>query len=877
MVSLVLRMGAETPAALYQAGRFSEALTVLSERAQVWADLEAPTDDDRRELADTHLAMGMCLLELARPADAVRELEKAIAVQDEFQADLLERAAPLDTLGRAWQAQGHYEKAGQYLLQALRLREQAGGAVAEFWQQVSRDHLGLLRLVEGRYEEAGKLLEESLAETGTDRPRLLALRHHNVARYLLTIRNLHRAEGHAVQSVELARQHAVDDLASYLDLLTLIRLRKGDSVAAEITLFEALEEFRKRPDSAAKARGEAELLNKLGQLLLEDDPAQAADFFQQALTALEPWLYEEHPALAPYYNNLGLALMKQGSHDSAAQSLEMALALLPATEKGHQRRAEWLQNRAWNALLAGSERTPTLVREACLAAEDVLAELLSSGTERERLNFLARFDFYSLPAQAGETSLLAGLLRRNKARLLETILAEKTDESPVWAANQAEQSTSLGCPAIDYVRYTEQEVGREPVTRYGAVVHLPGEDPQFVTLGNEQRLLRWLSVVNERLDYRSAKLGGGEAHPPVLRLEAALRKLHEDFLAPVLAKLPDEMETLAISPDASLHFLPFAALIDDESRFFASRAKQVLFVSSLRDFAADPAEGFSNKPWDLFGMSEYPGWERAHPGDYFNELSPLPHVGDELAVLKTLAPKGSRIDLNPDHPEERLKSLDFSPAVLHVASHAFFQEQGEDDGAVLDLDADPGLLRRSGIALTPDEANDGILFPHEIARLPLEDTTLVTLSACQTGLGTPLGGEGVLGLRRAFALAGADNLLLTLWRVPDRSTASFMSLFYRAALRTENLPASVWELQGELLGRDCPDVSDDEKLEEAVLRHAPFVVCHRGPIPSLFSPDPPQSSPRKSYWKWVLSLLLLALCAGGTLLIRRVSLKKASI
>jgi CHAT domain-containing protein len=94
-------------------------------------------------------------------------------------------------------------------------------------------------------------------------------------------------------------------------------------------------------------------------------------------------------------------------------------------------------------------------------------------------------------------------------------------------------------------------------------------------------------------------------------------------------------------------------------------------------------------------------------------------------------------------------------------------------------------MLRSGIVLAganndsnTDSENDGFLSAQEIARMNLSNLDLAVLSACETGLGEIIGSEGVFGLQRAFKLAGAKSLIMSLWKVPDAQTSELMGYFY---------------------------------------------------------------------------------------------------
>ncbi|HVG92979.1 MAG TPA: CHAT domain-containing protein [Planctomycetota bacterium] len=106
------------------------------------------------------------------------------------------------------------------------------------------------------------------------------------------------------------------------------------------------------------------------------------------------------------------------------------------------------------------------------------------------------------------------------------------------------------------------------------------------------------------------------------------------------------------------------------------------------------------------------------------------------------------------------------------------------------LDADRPLL--SSLALAPGGGDDGLLVGHEILRMTVP-ADLVVLSGCDTGLGKTFRGEGVLGLSRAFLLAGAPRVLVSLWKVDDEATRAFMETFYASWKSGRPLPDALRE------------------------------------------------------------------------------------
>jgi len=149
-------------------------------------------------------------------------------------------------------------------------------------------------------------------------------------------------------------------------------------------------------------------------------------------------------------------------------------------------------------------------------------------------------------------------------------------------------------------------------------------------------------------------------------------------------------------------------------------------------------------------------------------LEPLPATRQEVESIASLyAPKAAKY-LGEEATEEKAKSIGKDIPYIHFACHAFVNERFPLDSA---------------LALTipekPKEGQDnGLLQAWEIFEQVHIDADLVTLSACETGLGKEMGGEGLVGLTRAFQYAGARSVLASLWKVEDRSTEELMKRFY---------------------------------------------------------------------------------------------------
>ena len=257
-------------------------------------------------------------------------------------------------------------------------------------------------------------------------------------------------------------------------------------------------------------------------------------------------------------------------------------------------------------------------------------------------------------------------------------------------------------------------------------------------------------------------------------LNRRARELYDLLVKPAEAPIAQASRVLLI-PDGPLHVLPFAALRRNEKQYLVEWKPLHTIVSATlyaevkkkRDEPRHPALQLV-----AFGDPLYPehatgaASRTATPG---MELARLPFSREEVTGIAALYPKRSQVYLGAEATEERAKSAAPQARYVHFATHAFVDER---------------FPLNSALALTipekPAEGQEnGLLQAWEIFEQLRLDADMVVLSACQTGLGKEVGGEGLIGLTRALQYAGARSIVASLWNVDDLKTSELMKQLYQ--------------------------------------------------------------------------------------------------
>lgn len=174
-------------------------------------------------------------------------------------------------------------------------------------------------------------------------------------------------------------------------------------------------------------------------------------------------------------------------------------------------------------------------------------------------------------------------------------------------------------------------------------------------------------------------------------------------------------------------------------------------------------------------------------------ISILPGTETEILRISELFKGASSVFTGINASEQAAREAD-NPRILHIATHGYFLEDeaaGDKRSTYISSPLlNAGLILagaenflKTGVPLN-DNGDDGILTAFEAMNMNLDQTELVVLSACETALGDVQNGEGVYGLQRAFKLAGARNIIMSLWNVDDDATQELMTTFYEEMLRS---------------------------------------------------------------------------------------------
>ena len=820
-------------------GDLTKAEPVLRQALDVSRQVFGPKHPDSvtclNSLAELYRAKG----DYARAEPLLREaLEACQEVRDRRPTDY---AVALNNLAGLYQSMGDYARAEPLLREALEIRK------AVFGEKHAQYAVGLNNLAGLHYQRGDFARAEPLfRQTLEIRKKVLGLSHPD---YALSLSNLAAAyesmgkldeaeplyrEALEIRKKSLGTHHP--DYAASLDFLAALLRSKADYDRAEPLYQEALETRREalgtqHPDYAVSLNNVAVLYRSMG------DYARSEPLYREALDIQRRLLQETFAVLSERQQ---LAMTR-----SLRRTLDGYLSVTSETDGDDERSYGYVL--AWKGMVFVRQRQ-TRLAGARPELAPLVDELQSTASGLAALVF-SQPD----PSQHEVWRKRVAELSEKKERL-EAELARRgapfsTSEEEL-TAERLRTTIPPDTALVDFLEYAyslpaakgaeDEGPSKQSPPHLVAFLIRPDRPVARVDLGPVEPIRQAIDVW--RGTYGQAAKGADAAMELRRRVWAPL----EEHLA--------DVGTVLVSPDGDLARFPLAALPGKApgTYLLEERALAVVPVPQwLPEILAEPAtakiDGSDRDAGGpsllLLGDIDYdaasrPSQEDAPPGlaatrhaaMHFDRLDSS--RGEILAVRDSfeLAYADGDVRLLRQHQATEAAFRREVPRhrFLHVATHGFFappewssllepadeSERGRAPRAAAPWQGSglaalhPGLL--SGLALaganTPAQPgeDDGILTAEEVASLNLAGVDLAVLSACETGLGPVAGGEGVLGLQRAFQVSGARSVVATLWKVSDEPTRQLMERFY------ENL----WD-------RKMPKLEALRQAQLAMLREGP--------------------------------------------------------
>lgn len=764
-------------------GRYGRAEEIWTEGAERLEDDPGRIDDYVSLLQDLSLVRKHYRDEQG----AIELIEKGRSVAAEkLGTDSEEYAVACNNLVLPLNAVGRGDEALRMADEALRIAEshpdrEWGGDSASIF----RNNRAIL-LMDSNPAEAERIyasIVEEMEAAGRHGEHRLALFHMNLGAARREIRQFDGAEEAFLRALEILREQGWEDqrnLAIVLNALAALAMRKG---------------------RVAEAVGHVRESVRLAEHYLRNASAIASESEKLALASLFQTGDHVHILLAAGETEEACELSLRGKGTVMDQSIREAKAL-----QG----------------LAGDANKQAL-----------FAELRARQRQLNRVS-LALQQGGAPPEGDPALGALRQEVKRIQGRLLAGDAGSPAASGPVDLA-AVRKRLGTGERFFEFVVATDLDK-----QSYVGAFEIAADSVKWVELGTAEMARIAVARFRESVDaYLAAESDASRAEASAA-LETASRKLHALLWEP-LAPPAEEQGRVVLCPDGPLHFVPFAVLLDPESRF-PGEDRIFDYVGSARDFCREsPGKPDGLDTAVVVGGPDYRlplagGPANDSPGAALPplagasvarngiartlrvDLAPLPGAEKEAGLIaETLRGGGTKVTLlTAARATERALAGAAGPALVHVATHGVFFDL--DFGSV--VSGRPGgqaggvdPMLRGALALTgaqsavgsweqsrfPEADNDGWLFAAEAAQLDLRGTELVTLSACETGIGDLASGEGVIGLRRAFLAAGARHVLSTLWPISDEMTVELMRDFYERLEKGETVTVAFAGAQGEAL------------------------------------------------------------------------------
>ena len=782
--------------------------------------------------------LGLICLTQGKTAEAENHISNALSMSESALGKVSAAyVANLNNHAKLYQEQGKYNEAEKAFEECLNISEQVFGQSMQ--KAILLNNKAMLYQTLGQYDKAVELMQEAIEVSGTaPKKALQGKKSFDNRKFKANLATLYQKSGRYEEANQLfrelkkifenRRQTKNAEYAGLMNQLGILYIQMDRYDRVREPLVTALNVYKKR-------WGEENIYfaktgNDLGNFNRMSGNMEGADrWLNKSFEIRQKLLQPTHPDYIKNQEDLAIYYWKAGNYSKAYElykdvmekTMDIVDRFFPPMSEAEKTQFWDITSprfqRFYNFALESHESIPGImedvfnynmatkglllsttskVKNTILASGDqqLIADYLTWQDQKEQL---ARLYSYSKKKLKSQNIDLAQMER--EANQMEKQLSERSAQFSAAFQHQKSDYHSLKGllgsdeAIVDLVRIQNFDQDfTDKVTYLGLILKNNSSKPEFIIIDNGQEL-----ELNRAKFYRNA------IHYSIDDVSS-----FEYFWANIEDKVLG-VKKIYFSPDGVYNQININTLRYPEGGYVINKHDLTLMGNS-KDLAAlkqSSTKGSQKKAF-LLGYPDY-----GTPS-----ISLLPGTRDEVnAISGILKSGGYRVDqfMEGNATESQVKKLD-NPRIVHIATHGYFKQDVKGSSASVfgvsaDNAADNPLLRSglilagTGKALADTTAADissndnGILTAYEVLNLNLDKTNLVVLSACETGLGEIKSGEGVYGLQRAFQVAGADALIMSLWKVSDAATQQLMTNFYKNWVRLGDKQTAFRQAQLQLM------------------------------------------------------------------------------
>lgn len=743
--------------------------------------------------------------------------------------------ANLNNLAKLHQALGKYNEAEGEFNEALTLSDKVFGEGMQ--KAILLNNKAMLFQAVGRYDEAAELMKDALKATSKGPKK--TFQSFDNRKFQVNLAFIYQLSGKLPEAekafleikkvFEDRKQTGNAEYAGLLNQMGILYIQMGKPEKVEEPLKKAKAIYKER--FTEENTYYAKVTNDLGNFYrmtarYEDAEKQ----LNKALNIRETLLGTRHPDYVRTQENLAILYWKTGKLEQAYmmyrdvmdKTIDFINQYFPPMSEA-EKTSYWdiTAPRFQRFYSFAIEASPTMkyvsqdfydynlatkalllnatnkVKEAILKSknEALIKEYLSWLDQKEQLARLYTLSKEELKQQ----KINLPELERAANAAEKSLSGKSTEFSAGYSTQKISYKQILGLlndteAVVDIIRVRGFAQDFTPDSRYVALILKKGaEMPQLVMMENGADLEKKYAKF-----YRNA-----------VQQKVTDDYSYEQYWTKIEKELTGK-KLIYISPDGVYNQMNLNTLKRPDQDYVVNRYDLVI-IGNTKDLIALKARKTSvpKKNAFLLGFPDY-----GTP-----DVAALPGTKVEIdGVAKVLKTSGYQVTqvMAKDATEKNVKAVK-APTLVHIATHGYFlQDAGEGEGSVFGVNAESASrnpLLRSGLILagagraftgggSDISSNDnGILTAYEAMNLDLEGTNLVILSACETGLGDIKSGEGVYGLQRAFQVAGAEALIMSLWKVDDAATQMLMTNFYNNWIKLGNKQKAFKQAQLQLMAK----------------------------------------------------------------------------